>query len=95
VVLIVAILVFALFGQPTLWLRILSRIILIPVIAAIGYEVVRFGAAHANNRVVRALLTPGLALQAMTTRQPDDSQLEVAISALRGAVEADKVPETG
>jgi len=95
VVLIVSILVFALLGQPTLWLRILSRIILIPVIAAIGYEITRFGAAHADNRVMRALLTPGLALQAMTTRQPNDSQLEVAISALRGAVEADKVPETG
>jgi len=95
VVLIVAILVFALLGQPTLWLRILSRIILLPVIAAIGYEVTRFGAAHADNRVMRTLLAPGLALQAMTTRQPDDSQLEVAISALRGAVEADRVRETG
>ena len=92
---IIAIIVFALLGQPTLWLRILSRIILIPVIAAIGYEVTRFGAAHADNRVMRALLTPGLALQAMTTRQPNDAQLEVAIFALRGAVEADRVQETG
>jgi uncharacterized protein YqhQ len=88
-VMVIAIFVFALLGRPPLWISILSRIILIPVIAAIGYEFVRFGAAHSNNRFVRALLAPGLMLQTMTTREPDDRQLETAISALKKTIEAD------
>jgi len=89
IVLIVAIIVFALVGQPTLWIRILSRIGLIPVIAVISYEIMKFGAAHINNKVVRVLLAPGLMLQSMTTREPDDSQLEAAISALNEVIEID------
>ena len=90
-VLIIAIVVFALVGQPSVWLMVLWRILLIPVIAALGYEVIRFGAAHATNSVVRAILAPGLWLQALTTREPDDSQLEVALSALNKVVEADQL----
>jgi uncharacterized protein YqhQ len=92
-VLIIAIIVFALIGLPSLWLMVLSRIILIPVIAAIGYEVTFFGANHANNRLVRALLAPGMWLQSLTTREPDDSQLEVALSALSKVVEMDQSEE--
>jgi uncharacterized protein YqhQ len=92
-VLVIAIIVFALVGRPAVWLMVLSRIILIPVIAALGYEVIQFGARHAGNRFVRAILTPGLWLQALTTREPDDSQLDVAISALKKAVEVDQVQE--
>lgn len=92
-VLIIAIVVFALVGQPSLGLMVLSRILLIPVIAALGYEVIRFGAAHATNSVVRAILAPGLLLQGLTTREPDDSQLEVALSALRKVVEVDQLEE--
>ena len=88
-VLIIAILVFALLGRPSLWLSILSRIILLPVIAALGYEVTRFGASHVKNILAQVLLAPGLMLQAMTTREPDDSQLETAISALNEVIEAD------
>ena len=88
-VLVIAIIVFALLGRPPLWLSILSRIVLIPVIAAIGYEFVRFGATHSQNRLVRGLLTPGLKLQTMTTGEPNDSQLETALSALKKAIEAD------
>ncbi|MCK4402526.1 MAG: DUF1385 domain-containing protein [Dehalococcoidia bacterium] len=88
-VLIIAILVFALLGRPSLWLSILSRIMLLPVIAALGYEVTRFGASHAKNILAQVLLAPGLMLQAMTTREPDDSQLEAAISALNEVIEAD------
>ncbi len=88
-VMVIAIFVFALLGRPPLWISILSRVILIPVIAAIGYEFVRFGTAHSDNRFVRGLLAPGLKLQAMTTGEPDDSQLETAISALKKAIEAD------
>jgi uncharacterized protein YqhQ len=94
IVLIVAIFVFALVGQPTLWIRILSRIALIPVIAVISYEIMKFGAGHINNKIVRVLLAPGLMLQAMTTREPDDSQLEAAISALNEVIEIDKAADS-
>ena len=94
-VLILAIIVFALLGHPAMWLRILSRIVLIPVIAAIGYEITRFSARYADNYLVRVLFIPGLALQRMTTRQPDDSQLEAAIYALNGVLEADNPQESG
>jgi uncharacterized protein YqhQ len=94
IVLIVAIFVFALVGQPTLWIRILSRIALIPVIAVISYEIMKLGAAHINNKVVRVLLAPGLMLQAMTTREPDDSQIEAAISALNEVIEIDQTADS-
>jgi uncharacterized protein YqhQ len=95
IVLIVAIFVFALVGQPTLWIRILSRIALIPVIAAISYEIMKFGANHADNPVVRILLAPGLLLQSITTREPDDSQIEAAISALNEVIEVDQTADSG
>ncbi len=94
IVLIVAIFVFALVGQPTLWIRILSRIALIPVIAVISYEIMKFGAGHINNKIVRILLAPGLMLQAITTREPDDSQLETAISALNEVIEIDRAADS-
>ena len=87
IVLIIAIFVFSIFGRPSLWLSVLSRIVLLPVIAAIGYEIMKFGASHIRSTVVRILLAPGLALQAMTTREPDDSQIETAISALNEVTE--------
>ena len=92
-VLIIAILVFSLVGLPSLWLMVLSRVILIPVIAALGYEVTYFGARHIKNGFVKAVLAPGLWLQTLTTREPDDSQLEVAISALKKVVEIDQNEE--
>jgi uncharacterized protein YqhQ len=94
IVLIIAIFVFALVGRPTLWIRILSRIALIPVIAAISYEIMKFGASHINSKIVRVLLAPGLMLQAITTREPDDSQLETAISALSEVIEIDRAAES-
>jgi uncharacterized protein YqhQ len=93
IVLVVAIFVFALVGQPTLWIRILSRIALIPVIAVISYEIMKLGAAHIDNKIVRTLLAPGLMLQAMTTREPDDSQIEAAISALKEVIEIDEAAD--
>ncbi len=88
-VMIIAIVVFSLVPGSNIWLRIASRVVLIPVIAAIGYEFTRFSARFAENRVVRLTFLPGLALQSLTTRQPDNGQLEVAISALKGAIAAD------
>ncbi len=93
VVLLISIVVFALIGLHSPWLMVLSRIVLLPVIAALGYEVIYFGARHIQNGFVRAVLAPGLWLQALTTREPDDSQLEVALSALKRVVEADQPEE--
>jgi uncharacterized protein YqhQ len=73
--------VFALVGTPELPIRILSRILLIPVIAGLAYEVLRFGGAHAGHPLVRLIVAPGLALQAITTRYPAEDQIEVAVAA--------------
>jgi len=94
IVLIIAIFVFALLGRPTLWISIVSRVVLIPVIAIIGYEIMKFGAGHMENKIVRILLAPGLMLQSMTTKEPDDSQLEAAISALNEVIEIDKAADS-
>jgi uncharacterized protein YqhQ len=91
VVLVIAIVVFSIIGRSSLLVMIASRIIFVPVIAALGYEVIRFSAAHAHNPIVRAIAMPGLWLQSLTTRQPDDGQIEVALSALRKAIEIDRV----
>jgi len=93
VVLIIAIVVFTLVGLRSTWLMVLSRIVLIPVIAAFSYEVIYFGARHVDNRIVRIILAPGLWLQGLTTREPDDSQLEVAISALKNVLDNDQLEE--
>ena len=95
VVMIIAIVVFAFIGRPSLWLMVLSRVALVPVIAGLGYEVTQFGARHTGNSFIRAFLAPGLWLQRMTTKEPDDSQLEIGISALRRAVEIDQLEEEG
>jgi uncharacterized protein YqhQ len=93
VVLILAIIVFALVGLPSVWMMVLSRIVLIPVISALGYEVIYFGSRHTENPLMRAVLAPGLWLQALTTREPDERQIEVALLALSTAMEADQQPE--
>ncbi len=92
-VLIIAILVFALVGRQVVWLMVLSRVVLVPVIAAIGYEVTQLGARHMDNGVVHALMAPGLWLQSLTTREPDDSQVEVAVEALKEALAIDQRAE--
>ena len=83
VVMVISILVFALLGRPPLLLRTLSRIVLIPVIAGIAYEFVKFSARHQDKWLMRVLIAPGLWLQGFTTREPDASMLEVSIAALR------------
>ncbi len=93
VVLIIAIVVFALVGRPSLWLMVLSRILLFPVIAALGYEVIYFGANHVKNAVVRVIMAPGLLLQRLTAKEPDDSQIEIALSALKKVMEIDQLEE--
>lgn len=91
-VLVIAIIAHAFLGDPPLLLRFLERIALLPVIAAVSYEMIRFSAGHLENRLVRAILAPGLALQSITTRHPDDQQIEVGISALRRVLAVDAEP---
>lgn len=90
VVVVIAVAVFALVGLPSVWMMILSRIVLVPVIAAISYEITSFGARHQGNALVRGILMPGLWLQALTTREPNDRQLEVAITALKRLIEIEE-----
>ena len=90
VVMLVAIVVFAFLGKPPMLLRILSRVALIPVIAGVSYELIRFSGKHQGNQLVRAIMAPSLLLQMLTTRKPDDSQIEVAICAVETAIAADE-----
>mgnify|MGYP002682315563 CR=1 FL=1 len=72
-------------------LRLASRLLLIPVLAGIAYEFIRYTASHLDNRLVRALIQPGLWLQGLTTREPDDSMLACAIAALVPVLAADGI----
>ena len=89
VVLVLAIVVFTLIGRPPLFIGIISRVILIPVVAAIGYELIRFSAGNIGNPIVRSLIEPGLLLQSMTTREPNEKQMEAAIVALKTVLATD------
>jgi uncharacterized protein YqhQ len=89
-VMVIAIIVFSLVGRPSFGIMVLARIVLVPVIASLSYELTQFTARHIENKLARVLLTPGLWLQSLTTRQPDDSQLEVALTALKHVVEIDQ-----
>lgn len=90
-VMVIAIFVFAPFHFDNMILRLVSRLVLIPVVAGIAYEFLRFTAAHAANPWVRALIAPQLALQRLTTREPEPAMLECAISALRPVLAADGI----
>jgi uncharacterized protein YqhQ len=92
VVLVVSVLVFslvAIFHPNWFWL-VASRVLGIPVIAGVGFELIRFMAKHRNNAIVRVLLLPVLYTQRLTTREPDDGMLEVAIAALKAAREGEQ-----
>ncbi len=93
VVAVVSIFVFAFLGRPSWPVRYASRILLIPVIAGISYEWLRFSANHQAQRWVKWISTPGLALQRLTTREPDSAMLEVAIAALTRVLEEDSQEE--
>ena len=96
VVILVSIVVFSLVGRQAIPVMIASRIVLIPVIAGISYELLRFGARHRASRIVRWLFQPGIWVQKITTKQPTDDMLEVAIVSLEQALLADgEVPPDG
>ena len=89
-VMLVSVVVFVLLMDPPFVYRVISRIVLIPVIAAISYEIIRFSGTHQHLPIGQLLARPGLLLQRLTTRAPDDSQIEVAICAVEGALAADE-----
>lgn len=82
IVMVIMILVFGFLGKPGLIVRIVSRVVLLPVIAGISYEVLKLSAKYCNTLPMRIIIAPGMWLQKLTTREADDSQLEVAIQAL-------------
>lgn len=92
-VMVVSIFVFAFIGSPSLLIKVISRIVLVPVVAGISYELMRLGAANYRFRIVRWLLAPGLALQGLTTHEPDDSMIECAITALKRVMQRDGLAE--
>jgi uncharacterized protein YqhQ len=89
VVMFVAVVVFAFTGRDPLWWLITSRIVLVPLIASISYEVIRFSGFHPGNPLVSVIALPGLVLQRLTTREPEDDQIEVAIAAMEEAISVD------
>jgi uncharacterized protein YqhQ len=82
-VMVIAIFVFAFFGRPHWYWLIATRILLLPLIAGLAYELIRFAGKHQSNRILMTLLAPGLWLQRLTTRQPSLDQIEVSIRALK------------
>jgi uncharacterized protein YqhQ len=89
-VMVVSAFVFGLVGRPALPLLLASRIVLIPLIAMLAYEFIRFAGRHRENPLVRILIVPFLLTQKLTTREPDDGQIEVALAAFGGARQEEK-----
>jgi uncharacterized protein YqhQ len=89
IVILLSIIAFSLVGRQTPLVMIASRIVLIPVIAAVGYEILKFGARHRQNPIVKVLLYPGLLVQMITTKRPSDDMIEVAIVSMEQALVAD------
>ena len=82
-VFVIAIMIFSLVGQPALWVKILSRLLLLPVVAGVSYEVLRFSGRNYDRWWVRVMAQPGLWLQKLTTANPDDDMIEVAIVSMQ------------
>jgi uncharacterized protein YqhQ len=89
-VMVIAIFVFAFVGRPDWQWLILSRIAFLPLIAGLAYEVIRYAGKHQDNRFLMTLLAPGMWLQRLTTREPDDQQVEVSIRALQRVLEREQ-----
>jgi uncharacterized protein YqhQ len=90
-VVVFSILLFALLGPMPVWARLLTRVLLIPVVAGLAFEYIRFTARHLSHPLVKLLVVPNLALQRLTTREPDARMLEVAIAAFNAMREKENV----
>lgn len=89
IVMVVAIFTFSFLPTTSVWQRVLGKILLIPVISGVSYEITRLAAKSAGSTFMNAIMWPGLTLQKLTTKQPDQDQLEVAISALKHVLHAE------
>jgi uncharacterized protein YqhQ len=89
VVIILSIFAFSLVGRQSIEFMVGCRLLLIPVFAGIGFEILRLGALHRTNPIVKAIMAPGILVQMITTKQPSDDQIEVAIVSMEQALEAD------
>ena len=92
---VVSVFVFSFLGRPDFFWLLLSRVLLVPVIAGIAYEFIRFTAKHMENPIIRLVIIPNLALQHLTTRQPDLTMLEVAIAAFKRVLISEDIPVEG
>ncbi|MEN6349691.1 MAG: DUF1385 domain-containing protein [Syntrophomonas sp.] len=95
IVMVVSILVFVMLGEGSLFYRIWSRLAVLPVVAGLSYEILKWGGKYYDRAWAKALIAPGLYLQKMTTREPDDSMLEVAIAALKAVLDNGESGEKG
>lgn len=93
IVMLISMFIFTFLGWPDLVERIASRVVLMPVIAGVSYEIIRFAGVHADNKLVHFAIMPGLLLQKLTTREPDDSQIEVAIASLKAVLPPEEIIE--
>ncbi|NLV21835.1 MAG: DUF1385 domain-containing protein [Syntrophomonadaceae bacterium] len=93
IVMVISILVFALLGEGNLFYRVWSRIAVFPVVAGLGYEFIKLSAVCYEKGWARWLIAPGLWLQKLTTREPDDQQLEVALTALKAVLQKQSIPD--
>lgn len=94
IVMMISMFVFTFLGWPSLLERILSRIVLMPVIAGVSYEIIRYAGAHIDKAWVKLSIMPGLCLQKLTTREPDDTQIEVAIASLKAVLPVEETDKT-
>jgi uncharacterized protein YqhQ len=92
---VISVVVMAPLGRLTILGRVVSRILLLPLIAGLSYEFIRFSARHADSPWLRWMIRPNLVLQRLTTRDPDDGMLEVAIRALRSVLEGERADVQG
>lgn len=90
-VMLLMIFIFTFVGRTDVFLRIIIKIMMMPIVAGLAYEVIKFSGRHCESKFVRVLVAPGLWLQKLTTREPDDAQLEVAISALKAVLPKENV----
>jgi uncharacterized protein YqhQ len=90
--LVLTVLVYALLGRPPLWLRVLERVALLPLIAGLAYEIMKLADRYRGSRLLRAMAAPGLALQRLTTRRPAADQAEVAVASLKMVLDAENRP---
>jgi len=89
IVILVSIVIFALLGHPPLWIAVISRVLFLPVIAGVSYELIRLSGTYGTNKFARIFIYPGLLLQKLTCKDPDDSQIEVAIAAMNETLAQD------